>query len=279
MNNDYDRIADAIRYITAHRLDQPDLDAVATHVGLSPYHFQRLFSRWAGVSPKRFLGFLTVQHARALLAQDASVLDTALDVGLSGPSRLHDLFVSFEAMTPGEAKNGGANLTITYSVLDTPFGPAVAMSTPKGICGLEFIEPGEDPRARAQQRWPGAHFTKGFEPDLAKRLFAPIPQQPIHLHLKGTNFQIQVWQALMSIAPGHLTTYKRIAERVCSAKAARAVGGAIGANPVAVLIPCHRVIKESGVVEGYRWGSERKRALIAWEGSQEAPQEHAQEHF
>jgi len=279
MNNDYDRIADAIRYITAHRLDQPDLDAVATHVGLSPYHFQRLFSRWAGVSPKRFLGFLTVQHARALLAQDASVLDTALDVGLSGPSRLHDLFVSFEAMTPGEAKNGGANLTITYSVLDTPFGPAVALSTPKGICGLEFIEPGEDPRARAQKCWPGAHLTKGFEPDLAKCLFAPTPQQPIHLHLKGTNFQIQVWQALMRIAPGHLTTYKRIAERVCSAKAARAVGGAIGANPVAVLIPCHRVIKESGVVEGYRWGSERKRALIAWEGAHEDPQEHANAHF
>jgi len=279
MSKDFDRIARAIRYIAAHRLDQPDLDAVAAHVGLSPYHFQRLFTRWAGVSPKRFLGFLTVQHARALLAQDASVLDAALDVGLSGPSRLHDLFVSFEAMTPGEAKNGGASLTINYSVLDTPFGAAVAMTTPKGICGLEFIELHEDPRARAQQRWPGAHLVKGFEPDLAERLFAPTPQSPIRLHLKGTNFQIQVWQALMSIAPGRLTTYKRIAERVCSAKAARAVGGAVGANPVAVLIPCHRVIKESGAVEGYRWGSERKRALIAWEGAHEHAHEHAQDQF
>jgi len=274
MDNDYDRIARAIRFIAAHRLDQPDLDVVAAHVGLSPYHFQRLFTRWAGVSPKRFLGFLTVQHARALLAQDASVLDTALDVGLSGPSRLHDLFVSFEAMTPGEAKNGGANLTITYSLLDTPFGQVVVMKTSKGICGLEFIDAHEDPRARVQQRWPGATLIEGCAPDLAEHLFTARPSQPIHLHLKGTNFQIQVWQALMSIAPGHLSTYKRIAQQVCSAKAARAVGGAVGANPVAVLIPCHRVIKESGMVEGYRWGSERKRALIGWEGTRDDAQVH-----
>ena len=274
MNKDYDRIARAIRFIAAHRLDQPDLDVVAAHVGLSPYHFQRLFTRWAGVSPKRFLGFLTVQHARALLAQDVSVLDTALDVGLSGPSRLHDLFVSFEAMTPGEAKNGGANLTITYSMLETPFGQVVVMKTSKGICGLEFIDAQKDPRARVQQRWPGATLIEGCAPGLAERLFAARPAQPIHLHLKGTNFHIQVWQALMIITPGHLSTYKRIAEQVCSAKAARAVGGAVGANPVAVLIPCHRVIKESGMVEGYRWGSERKRALIGWEGTRDDAQAH-----
>lgn len=274
MNKDYDRIARAIRFIAANRLDQPDLDVVAAHVRLSPYHFQRLFTRWAGVSPKRFLGFLTVQHARALLAQDASVLDTALDVGLSGPSRLHDLFVSFEAMSPGEAKNGGANLTITYSRLDTPFGQMVVMKTSKGICGLEFIEVDENPRTRVQQRWPDAALIEDCASDLAKRLFASRPSQPIHLHLKGTNFQIQVWQALMSIAPGHLSTYKRIAEQVCSAKAARAVGGAVGANPVAVLIPCHRVIKESGMVEGYRWGTERKRVLIGWEGARDEAQAH-----
>jgi len=279
MNTDYERIARAIGYITEHRLDQPDLDTVAAHVGLSPYHFQRLFTRWAGVSPKRFLGYLTVQHARALLAEDASVLDTALDVGLSGPSRLHDLFVSFTAMTPGEAKNGGAQLTITYVPINTPFGAAVVMQTAKGICGLEFIEPNEDARSRVRQRWPGATLIAGDDPDVSARLFAPDPAQPIHLHLKGTNFQIQVWQALMRIAPGHLTTYKRIAEQVCSAKAARAVGGAIGRNPIAVLIPCHRVIKESGLVEGYRWGSDRKRALIGWESSHESTTEPLEAHF
>jgi len=212
MSKDFDRIASAIRYITAHRLDQPDLDAVAAHVGLSPYHFQRLFTRWAGVSPKRFLGFLTVQHARALLAQDASVLDTALDVGLSGPSRLHDLFVSFEAMTPGEAKNGGANLTISYSVLGTPFGAAVAMSTPKGICGLEFIEAGEDPRARAQQRWPGAHLVKGFEPDLAERLFAPAPQQlhsPAPQRHQFSDPSLASADEHRARTPHHLQTHRR----------------------------------------------------------------------
>lgn len=265
---DYDRIAQAIRYIADHRLDQPGLDEIAAHVGLSPFHFQRLFTRWAGVSPKKFLGYLTVQHARHLLAQDQSVLGTALDVGLSGPSRLHDLFVSLEAMSPGESKNGGASLSLTVSRQETPFGPAVAMRTSRGLCGLEFLDPGEDPAARARQRWPNADIRHvPSDPALSEQIFGTSSKTPIRLHLKGTAFQIQVWQALLTIPDGHVSTYKRIAEQVCSAKAARAVGGAVGANPVAVLIPCHRVIKESGVVEGYRWGDTRKRALLAWESA------------
>lgn len=276
MNTDYQRIEKAIRFIAAHRLDHPDLDAVAREVGLSPYHFQRLFTRWAGVSPKRFMSYLTLQHARALLDRDANVLDAALAVGLSGPSRLHDLFVSLTAMTPGESKAGGAGLSISYATLDTPFGPMAVMRTTRGICGLEFLMADQSAAALTRTRWPGAHITAGpAEPDLAAQLFDPNlrphsrPSQPIALHIKGTNFQIQVWEALLTIPTGHLTTYKRIAETVCTAKAARAVGAAIGKNPVGVLIPCHRVIKESGVVEGYRWDSARKQALIAWESSQE----------
>lgn len=267
---DYERIAKAIRFIADTRLDQPGLNEIAAHVGLSPHHFQRLFTRWAGVSPKKFLGFLTLRHARALLTQGESVLNTALDVGLSGPSRLHDLFVSLEAMTPGELKNGGENLTISYATDDTPFGPAVIMRTVRGICGIEFLQNGEQAQDVVQRRWPGAMVEKNLHPDSvlsrlldgSANLDAPIP-----LHLKGTPFQIRVWEALLNIPAGHASTYKRIADEVCTPKAARAVGGAIGKNPVAVLIPCHRVIKESGVVEGYRWGSTRKRALLGWESA------------
>lgn len=267
---DYQRIAQAIRFIGANRLDQPDLDQVAQDVGLSPHHFQRLFSRWAGVSPKKFLGFLTVQHARKLLAQGDSVLDTALDVGLSGPSRLHDLMVNFEAMTPGEIKGGGAGLNLSFASHETPFGTAVVMRTPRGICGMDFLEADDDVETIVRSRWPGAALKSvpAQEP-LIERLFGEerVECEPIHLHLKGTNFQIRVWQALLNIPSGHASTYKRIAEQVGSPKGARAVGGAVGANPVAVLIPCHRVIKESGLIEGYRWGSTRKQALLALESA------------
>lgn len=264
---DYERIAKAIRFIAANRLEQPDLNAVAAEVGLSPHHFQRLFTRWAGVSPKKFLGFLTLSHARAMLAADQSVLDTALDAGLSGPSRLHDLFTSLTAMTPGEYKGGGQGLEITYRVEDTPFGPAVVMATPRGICGVEFLQPGEDAGALVRTRWPGADIRPDTHEDVLHRLFGAGSKTPppIKLHLKGTPFQIQVWEALLKIPVGHVSTYKRIAEHLGRPTASRAVGGAVGANPVGVLIPCHRVIKESGVVEGYRWGSERKRALLGWE--------------
>lgn len=270
--SDYARVAEAIRFLTDNRLDHPALDEAAAAVGLSPYHFQRLFTRWAGVSPKRFLGYLTVQHARDLLARDASVLDAALDVGLSGPSRLHDLFVSFEAMTPGEAKGGGAGLTIGVATIATPFGPAALMRTPRGICGLEFLEDGGSAEVLARKRWPGARLIATTDDGaLGARLFGGLDDSrigaPIALHVRGTNFQIKVWEALLAIPRGHATTYKRIAERVCDAKAARAVGGAVAANPVAVLIPCHRVIRESGVVDGYRWSTERKRALLGWEAA------------
>ncbi|MCW8914233.1 MAG: methylated-DNA--[protein]-cysteine S-methyltransferase [Magnetovibrio sp.] len=270
MNNDnskdYERIEKAIGYIVDNRLEQPDLDQVAAEVGLSPFHFQRLFSRWAGVSPKKFLGSLTLAHARELLDAGESVLGASLDVGLSSPSRLHDLFVSFEAMTPGDYKNGGANLNIDYSTVDTPFGPAVLMRTPLGICGFEFLENNEHAQDVVRARWPQATLSPGTnEQTLADQIFQGIPGEPIRLHVKGTNFQTRVWQALLSIPPHHATTYKRLAAHIDSPKAARAVGAAVGANPVAVLIPCHRVIRETGVVDGYRWGSHRKRALLGWE--------------
>lgn len=268
---DYDRVAEAIRYIAAHRLDQPDLDEVAKAVELSPYHFQRLFTRWAGVSPKRFLSYLTLQHARDLLAADQSVLDTALDVGLSGPSRLHDLFVTFTAMTPGEYKDGGTGLTVSYEKARTPFGPAVVMKTPRGICGLEFLGPEDDPEDLCRNRWPGAKIVPSqTDSDLIECLFGTHLEQgePIRLHVKGTNFQIRVWEALLKIPTGHASTYKRVAQSLGQPTASRAVGGAIGKNPVAVLIPCHRVIKESGIVDGYRWGTTRKQALLGWESAQ-----------
>ncbi len=262
---DYERIANAIRFITANRLEQPDLHDVADAIGLSPTHAQRLFTRWAGISPKKFLSSLTLAHARTLLAQGESVLGTALEVGLSGPSRLHDLFVTFEAMSPGESQNGGAGLNIAYCEVATPFGPAVVMKTPRGICGFEFLALDDTAHSLTMARWPGATLHADL-PDnhLIGHLFNGQPGT-IPLHVKGTPFQVRVWEALLSIAPGHVTTYKRIAAQVCSANAARAVGQAVGANPVSVLIPCHRVIKESGVVEGYRWGSDRKRALLVWE--------------
>ena len=266
---DYERIAKAIRFIAANRLEQPDLSEVAAEVGLSPHHFQRLFTRWVGVSPKKFLGFLTLSHARAMLAADENVLETALDVGLSGPSRLHDLFISLTAMTPGEYKDGGRGLKISYHTEDTPFGPAAVMATKRGICGVEFLEPGVDVETLVRARWPGATVAPGPDAGMLRQLFGAAPQEhaPIRLHLKGTPFQIQVWEALLKIPTGHATTYKRIAAHLGRPTASRAVGGAVGANPVGVLIPCHRVIKESGVVEGYRWGSERKRALLGWESA------------
>ncbi len=272
---DYSLVAQAIRYIESHRREQPELVAIASHVGLSEFHFQRLFSRWAGVSPKRFLQALTVEAARRTLTHSGSVLDAAYDSGLSGPGRLHDLFVQCQAATPGEVKSGGAGLTIRYAIQPTPFGDALIGVTERGICALSFVAEGEASRTidELRTRWPAARLREDRDESasIAQRIFADSRQdEPLHLHIKGTNFQIQVWQALLRLPAGSLTTYGDLARTIGKPSAARAVGGAVGSNAIAWLIPCHRVIRQTGVVDGYRWGNERKRAMLGWEASQAA---------
>lgn len=272
---DYARIEKAIRYIDENFQRQPSLDEVARHVGLSDFHFQRLFSRWAGVSPKRFLQFVTARHARDLLGSRRSVLDAAYEAGLSGPGRLHDLLISVDAMTPGEVKRRGAGMRVRYGFHDSPFGECILASTERGLCGLEFL--GEDGRAGAfdsvRSRWPAASFVADAQAsaELAARVFDAGPGgAPLPLHLRGTNFQIKVWEALLRIPAGEVTTYGDIAGRVCSTRAARAVGAAIGRNPIAFVVPCHRVIRTTGAFGDYHWGPERKRAMLAWESARRA---------
>lgn len=274
-STDYARIEKAIRYIDESFQRQPSLEEVARHVGLSDYHFQRLFSRWAGVSPKRFLQFVTARHARDLLDSSRTVLDAAYDAGLSGPGRLHDLMVSVDAMTPGEVKRRGAGLVIRYGYHDSPFGECIVATTDRGLCGLEFL--GDAGPAAALEsvraRWPAASFVPDPEAsgEIASRVFdtarggAPLP-----LYLQGTNFQIKVWEALLRIPAGEVATYGEIAGRVCSTRAARAVGAAIGRNPIAFVVPCHRVIRTTGAFGEYHWGADRKRALLAWESARRA---------
>ncbi|MBI3957472.1 MAG: methylated-DNA--[protein]-cysteine S-methyltransferase [Chloroflexi bacterium] len=273
---DYALVAQAIRYIESHRREQPELVAIAGHVGLSEFHFQRLFSRWAGVSPKRFLQALTVEEARRALTRSASVLDAAYDTGLSGPGRLHDLFVQCQAATPGEVKSGGAGLTIRYAIQPTPFGDALIGVTERGICALSFVADGEESSAvdELRRRWPAARLVadRAESAAIAQRIFSGATQrdEPLHLYIKGTNFQMQVWQALLRVPTGSLTTYGDLARTIGRPSAARAVGSAVSSNVIAWLIPCHRVIRQTGVVEGYRWGSERKRAMLGWEAAQAA---------
>lgn len=270
---DYARIAEAIRYIKAHSNRQPDLSEVAAHIGLSHYHFQRLFVRWAGVSPKQFLSCLTVRHAKCLLRDQHSVLDAALASGLSGPGRLHDLFVSLEAMTPGEYKQHGAELTIRYGFHPTRFGTVLVMLTHRGICGLRFLEPGTEAETLAEARaeWPASRFDPAEKATL-EALHRALPgnkdTQP--LLVRGNRLQIQVWRALLAIPSGQLVSYGALATALGHPLAARAVGSAIGQNPIALLIPCHRVLRASGEMTGYRWGAERKGALIAWEAAHPA---------
>lgn len=265
---DYARIEAAIRYLDSHHEDQPDLGTLAAEIGLSPFHFQRLFQRWAGVSPKRFLQFLTVDHARRLLASDAPVLDVALDVGLSGPSRLHDLFVACEAMTPGEAKYGGAGLEVVHGFQPSPFGTCLIGATPRGICWLGFVQDdGEDGAlAKLAARWPAARLVQ--DRDMIKALAArAFGGGGVPVHLRGTNFQIKVWEALLRIPAGSAVAYSDVARAIGQPGAMRAVGKAVGANPVAFLVPCHRVIRKTGPFSGYIWGPERKRAILAWESA------------
>lgn len=274
LSEDYRRIEQVILFLEQNFRAQPDLKDLAGHVGLSEYHFQRLFSRWAGISPKRFLQFLTVEYAKELLATSAdSVLDVSYDAGLSGPGRLHDLFVTYEAMTPGEFKKKGQDLAITYGFLPSPFGDCLLAVTGRGICGLAFNQAGDRDflLADLKSRWPRAEFKEdpaGVQPWL-ERIFAPAgrPERPLPLFLKGTNFQLQVWQALLRVPPGAVTSYEDLAAAVGRAGAARAVGNAVGQNPISYIIPCHRVIRKIGVFGSYHWGAARKKAMLGREAA------------
>jgi AraC family transcriptional regulator of adaptative response/methylated-DNA-[protein]-cysteine methyltransferase len=272
--SDYERVAQAILFLEDHAGEQPDVAAVAANAGLSPYHFQRLFRRWAGTSPKRFLQCLTVAQAKCALADSRSVLDAAFEVGLSGPGRLHDLFVACEAMTPGEYKQRGQGLDIHYGYHETRFSDCLLLVTTRGICGLAFTEhSGRDGAlADIRRRWPHPRYTEdaSLTAPLARRIFAPITGEegaPISLFLRGTNFQIKVWQALLTIPPGCLASYEWIAGAIGQPGAARAVGSAIAANPISYLVPCHRAIRKSGVIGDYAWGRTRKKAMLGWEAA------------
>ena len=270
----YERIAQAIAFMRHHHLSQPDLKTIAQQVHLSEYHFQRLFTTWAGISPKRFSQYLTVEYAKSKIAESKSLLDLTTDAGLSSPGRLHDLFVTLEAMSPGEFKGGGAGLQICYGVHNTPFGACLIATTARGICNLHFFDGADEPIAEQHLRleWPNADIL--YDHPITKaacdRIFNPLAQSqgPLILHVKGTNFQIQVWRALLRIPFGGITTYQGLATSINRPTAARAIGNAVGKNPVGYIIPCHRVIRESGEMGGYRWGLNRKTALLGWEASQ-----------
>jgi AraC family transcriptional regulator of adaptative response/methylated-DNA-[protein]-cysteine methyltransferase len=292
---DYQRIEAAITYIAAHYRDAPALDEVAAAAHLSPYHFQRLFTRWAGVSPKGFARYLSLDHARALLRHGGvSCLDAAYEAGLSGPGRLHDMFVRIEAMTPGEYRRGGAGLDIRYGFADSLFGEVIIAATQRGVCHLAFCdggageggahEGGDDARAAALARlratFPAADISPalmdGPDPAAALAALAALNSDwsspaMIRLHLRATPFQMKVWEALLRIPMGRLASYSDVAAAIGKPGAGRAVGTAIGANPVAWLIPCHRVIRQSGETGGYMWGPARKQAIIGWESAQHDP--------
>lgn len=271
---DYERVARAIAYLRRHTAAQPDLAAVARHVHLSKFHFQRLFLHWAGVSPKRFLQCLTLEHAKARILESRNLLDIADEVGLSGSGRLHDLFVTLEAMSPGEFRSGGAGLRIRFGFYESPFGPCVIGTTPRGICALRFLEQAteRDAAGMLEEEWPRVHLERdqARAVELGQRIFDPVssqPAKPLAVLVKGTNFQLQVWRALIKVPAGGVTTYGQLAAETGNAGAARAVGSAAGANPIAYLIPCHRVIRESGMLGGYRWGEIRKAAILGWEAA------------
>ncbi len=271
-NTNYHRIAKAIDFIQGNFKDQPSLNDIATEIGISSFHFQRLFTDWAGVSPKKFMQYLSIDYAKGLLKNEqATLLDTAYKTGLSGTSRLHDLFVSIEGMTPGEFKRGGENLTINYCFAESPFGNMIVASTEKGVCHMFFEEDESRALSDLMQRFPNAQYNQVVDKFQQDALFVfqhdwkQLDQ--IKLHLKATEFQLKVWEALLTVPEGRLTTYSNVAEQIGHSKASRAVGTAIGSNPVAFLIPCHRVIQTSGNLGGYMWGNTRKSAIIAWEAA------------
>jgi len=270
---DFSRIAAAIDYIKDNFKSQPNLEEVAEKIHLSPFHFQRLFTEWAGVSPKKFLQYITVSHAKKMLKENqATLFDTAFETGLSGTGRLHDLFINIEGMSPGEYKNGGEHLSINYSFAESPFGNILVASTSKGICHISFADDEAAALTALQKTFPKATYKQMV--DLAQQNVLYIfthnwsKLNQIKLHLKGTAFQLKVWETLLKIPMGQLTTYGSIAKSIESPKASRAVGTAIGDNPVAFLIPCHRIIQSTGVFGQYHWGNTRKTAIIGWEAAQ-----------
>jgi len=267
----FNRIAEAIDYIKANYKNQPSLEEIAENVNLSPFHFQRLFSEWAGTSPKSFLQYISIGHAKEMLKDNQSLFNTALEIGLSGTSRLHDLFVNIEGMTPGEYKNGGENLQINYSFAESPFGNIIVAATPKGICYMAFYDDQSAALVNLQNQFPAANYQQMFDMQQQNALYifshdwSKLNQ--VKLHLKGTEFQLKVWEALLKIPMGKLATYGNLAKQLQNPNASRAVGTAIGDNPVAFLIPCHRVIQSSGALGGYHWGLNRKTAMIGWEAA------------
>jgi AraC family transcriptional regulator, regulatory protein of adaptative response / methylated-DNA-[protein]-cysteine methyltransferase len=271
-SKDYDMVRRSLAFMTENWRDQPSLEAIAEKSGVSPHHMQRVFTRWAGLSPKAFLQAVTIDHARELLRDSASILDTAYEVGLSGPGRLHDLFVTHEGMSPGIYKARGKGLTIQYGFHDSPFGLALVMITDLGLCGLAFADAGEEKAALADMmgRWPEADYVEDISTTapVARRIFeteAWQPDQPLRVVFIGTDFEIRVWETLMRIPLGKATTYSDIAAHLGKPSAARAVGTAVGKNPVSFVVPCHRVLGKSGGLCGYHWGLTRKRAILGWE--------------
>jgi AraC family transcriptional regulator of adaptative response/methylated-DNA-[protein]-cysteine methyltransferase len=271
---DYQRVEKAIQFLTENYHQQPSLHEVARSVNLSGYHFQRLFRRWAGISPKRLVQFLTLEHAKQALEESRSLLDATYDAGLSSPSRLHDLFVNAEAMTPGEFKAKGAGLEISYGFHPTPFGECLLAVTERGICGLGFL--GEGGRKQTledfKRRWPAAAFREDSRKTRSyiNKIFSFKKRNgngPVKLLLIGTNFQIKVWEALLRIPPGAVVSYEDLARRLGKPSAARAVGSAVGQNPISFLIPCHRAIRKMGITGDYHWGAARKKAILAWEAA------------
>lgn len=271
--SDYDRIAQAISFITSRVNGQPTLTEIATHLNMSPYHFQRLFCRWAGVTPKRFLQVLTLERAKQVLSESKPLLEVSNSLGLSSGSRLYDHFVQLEAVTPGEYKKGGVGLTIEYAVHDTPFGKAFIATTTRGICQFAFLDYSDINvlMSDLSSKWPHAVIHENYQRTRAiietmfdgeKRL-----DRPLSLHVSGTNFQVRVWKALLQIPPGTVVSYSQVASGIGRPRSARAVGTAVGANPVAFLIPCHRVIQQSGKLGGYHWGETRMHAIHAWESA------------
>jgi AraC family transcriptional regulator, regulatory protein of adaptative response / methylated-DNA-[protein]-cysteine methyltransferase len=270
--NDYERVANVIRFLDRHHIEQPDLAVLANAAGLSPFHFHRLFSTWAGVTPKDFLQCLTLEHVKQLLREGENLFDAAINAGLSGPGRLHDLCVTLEAASPGEMKNGGAGLEIDFGFAETPFGEALIGETKRGICHLSFVDACGRNSARGllASQWPNArlHRNDARIVELAAKIFnceRIASGRALRAFVRGTAFQLQVWRALLRVPSGSLTTYGRLAEAIGQSQASRAVGSAVGSNPIAFIIPCHRVIRETGALGHYHWDPVRKRAIVGWE--------------